>query len=49
MNMMELAALVPFVWGIGGLVAVLFLTHDRHASAEGPIRIEATKPLRPAA
>jgi hypothetical protein len=47
----ELAVLAPLVWGLGGLVAVLVLVRDRHASSEGPIRIEATgpKPLRPAA
>jgi len=47
----ELALLAPLVWGLGGLVAVLVLVRDRHASWEGPIRIETTgpKPLRPAA
>jgi len=47
----ELASLAPLVWGLGGLVAVLVLVRDRHASWEGPIRIETTgpKPLRPAA
>jgi len=47
----ELASLAPLVWGLGGLVAVLVLARDRHASSEGPTRIETTgpKPLRPAA
>ena len=47
----ELALLAPLVWALGGLVALLLLARDRHASAEGPIRIEVTapKPLRPAA
>jgi len=47
----EFALLAPLVWGLGGLVAVLVLVRDRHASWEGPIRIETTgpKPLRPAA
>ena len=47
----ELAMLAPLVWGLGGLVAVLVLVRDRHASREGPIRTETTgpKPLRPAA
>jgi len=47
----ELAMLAPLVWGLGGLVAVLVLVRDRHASSEGPFRIETTgsKPLRPAA
>src|SRR5438132_1547004 len=47
----ELALVAPLVWGLGGLVAVLVLVRDRHASWEGPIRIETTepKPLRPAA
>jgi len=45
----ELAMLAPLVWGFGGLIAVLVLVRDRHASSEGPIRIETAKPLRPAA
>jgi hypothetical protein len=47
----ELALLAPLVWGLGGLVAVLVLVRDRHASWEGPIRIETSgpAPLRPAA
>ena len=47
----ELASLAPLVWELGGLVAVLVLVRDRHASREGPIRTETTgpKPLRPAA
>jgi len=47
----ELASLAPLVWGLGGLVAVLVLARDRHASSEGPVRIETTppEPLRPAA
>jgi len=47
----ELASLAPLVWGLGGLVAVLVLARDRHASLEGPVRIETTppEPLRPAA
>jgi len=47
----ELASLAPLLWALGGLVAVYVLTRDRHASSEGPIRIETTgpKPLRPAA
>jgi hypothetical protein len=49
MNVIELAMLAPLAWGLGGLVAVFVLTRDRDASAEGPIRIEATRPLRPVA
>ena len=47
----ELAVLAPLLWGLGGLVAVLVLARDPHASLEGPTRIEtrAHKPLRPAA
>ena len=47
----ELASLAPLLWALGGLVAVYVLTRDRHASSEGPIRIETTgpRPLRPAA
>ncbi len=47
----ELALLAPLVWALGGLVAVLVLARDPHASSEGPIRIEASapNPLRPAA
>jgi len=47
----ELASLAPLLWGLGGLVAVLVLARDRHASSEGPTRVETTgpKPLRPAA
>ena len=45
----ELATLAPLVWALGGFVAVLVLTRDRHVSVEGPIRIETTKPVRPAA
>jgi hypothetical protein len=46
---MELAMLAPLVWGLGGLVTVLVLTRDRHVVSEGPIRIDTTRPLRPAA
>ena len=51
MNEIELAALAPLVWALGGLVAVLVLARDPHASSEGPTRIETIgpKPLRPAA
>ena len=47
----ELVSLAPLLWGLGGLVAVLVLVRDRHASSEGPTRIETTGPkrLRPAA
>ena len=47
----ELASLAPLVWALGGLVAVLVLARDPHASSEGPIRIETRprKRLRPAA
>ena len=49
MNLMELATLAPFLWALGGLLAVILLTRDPHVSAEGPIRIETTRPFRPAA
>ena len=45
----DLAMLAPLVWGLGGLVALLVLVRDRHAASEGPVRIEVTRPVRPAA